>query len=148
MKRVMMRGALALVVLAGAAMALRVPGAAAVKLSAAEQAEICRQAGERYKELFGKAMTDEAVQVIAMYKYTFCPVKLQVKQGAKVRFINLDKRTSHSYWFRDAGRPESERYFGGEGSEMVMDLPAGTHTYLCGPHYEREGMIGSIEVVP
>lgn len=113
-----------------------------------EQAEACKEAAERYQELYGKAMVDEPVQVIAMYKYTFCPPRLEVKQGSKVRFINLDKRTSHSYWFRDNGREESERYFGGEGSEMVMDLPPGTHTYLCGPHYEREGMIGEIVVVP
>lgn len=114
----------------------------------AEQAEICREAGERYRELYGKAMTDEPVQIIAMYKYTFCPTRLQVKRGTKVRFVNLDKRTSHSYWFRDAGHPESERYFGGESSEMVVDLPPGTHTYLCGPHYDREGMIGQFDVVP
>jgi plastocyanin len=131
----------------GAALMLS-PAAYAVKLTPEEQAEICREAAVRYKELYGKEMAQESVQVIAMYKYTFCPVKLQVKQGAKVRFINLDKRTTHSYWFRDAGRDESERYFGGEGSEMVMDLPVGSHTYLCGPHYESEGMIGAIEIVP
>lgn len=122
--------------------------APALALTPEEQAEICKEAQARYKELYGKEMSEEPVQVIAMYKYSFCPTKLQVKKGAKVRFINLDKRTSHSYWFRDAGRPESDRYFGGEGSEMTMDLPEGSHTYLCGPHYEREGMIGSIEVVP
>lgn len=113
-----------------------------------EQAQICAEAAERYKETFGKAMTEEPVQIIAMYKHTFCPPKLAVKQGSKVRFINLDKRTTHSYWFRDAGRPESERYFGGEGNEMTMDLPPGTHTYLCGPHFEREGMVGEITITP
>jgi plastocyanin len=113
-----------------------------------ERKAICEEAAARYQDLHGRAMADEPVQIIAMYKYTFCPPKLDVRQGSKVRFINLDKRTSHSFWFRDAGRPESERYFGGEGSEMVMDLPAGTHTYLCGPHYEREGMIGEITIVP
>ncbi len=116
--------------------------------SADEIKAICEEAAARYSELYGKSMTDEPVQIIAMYKYAFCPPRLDVKQGTRVRFINLDKRTSHSYWFRDAGRPESERYFGGEGSEMTIDLPPGTHTYLCGPHYERERMIGEINVVP
>ena len=128
--------------------ALAGTAAPALAVTPEERLEICKEASTRYKELYGKEMSEEPVQVIAMYKYTFCPTKLQVKKGSKVRFINLDKRTTHSYWFRDAGRPESERYFGGEGSEMTMDLPEGCHTYLCGPHYEREGMIGSIEVVP
>ncbi|MEW5962836.1 MAG: plastocyanin/azurin family copper-binding protein [Pseudomonadota bacterium] len=130
---------------AGLLAAASVPAAAA---SPEEQAQICAEAAARYQETFGKAMTDEAVQIIAMYKHTFCPPKLTVKQGSRVRFINLDKRTTHSFWFRDAGRPESERYFGGEGSEMTMDLPPGTHTYLCGPHFEREGMVGEITITP
>ncbi len=130
------------------ATAATAPGAPAAATSADEQKVVCEEAAGRYRELYGKAMTDEPVQIIAMYKYTFCPPKLDVRQGSKVRFINLDKRTTHSFWFRDAGRPESDRYFGGEGADMVMDLPAGTHTYLCGPHYEREGMIGEINVVP
>lgn len=120
----------------------------AIAASAQEQEEVCKEAAERYKEVYGKTMAEEPVLVIAMYKFTFCPPKLEVKQGTKVRFVNLDKRTSHSYWFRDAGRPESERYFSGEGSEMTMDLPPGTHTYLCGPHFEREGMIGEITITP
>lgn len=130
------------------AAAATAPGAPATATTADEQKAICDEAAGRYRELYGKAMADEPVQIIAMYKYTFCPPKLDVRQGSKVRFINLDKRTTHSFWFRDAGRPESDRYFGGEGADMVMDLPAGTHTYLCGPHYEREGMIGEINVVP
>ncbi len=127
------------------ALSTSTPAAAA---SEQEQQEICKEAAERYKEVNGKAMADEPVLVIVMYKFTFCPPKLEVKQGTKVRFVNLDKRTSHSYWFRDAGRPESDRYFSGEGSEMTMDLPPGTHTYLCGPHFEREGMVGHITITP
>ena len=70
------------------------------------------------------------------------------KRGSKVRFINLDKRTSHSFWFRDAGKPESERFFGGEGTEIEIDLEPGTHRLLCGPHYETKGMIGEVTVSP
>ncbi len=113
-----------------------------------EKAKVCKKADERYKKLYGKSMAEEPVQIIAMYKYTFCPPKLDVKRGSKVRFINLDKRTSHSFWFRDAGKPESERYFSGEGAEIEIDLEPGKHRVLCGPHHEREGMIGEITVTP
>lgn len=129
-------------------LALSAVAGPASAVSPEEQAAICAEAAERYKEMFGKAMTDEPVQIVGMYKYTFCPPKLDVKRGTKVRFVNLDKRTTHSFWFRDAGKPESERFFGGEGTEMEIDLPPGSHTYLCGPHYEREGMIGEITVSP
>jgi len=125
-----------------------IPNSAALSATDEEKIEICRKADERYQKLYGKSMAEEPVQVIAMYKYTFCPPKLDVKRGGKVRFINLDKRTSHSFWFRDAGKPESERYFGGEGAEIEIDLEPGKHRVLCGPHYEREGMIGEITVTP
>ena len=146
MRGTIARGARALAALA--AVLILTPSAGAVNLSPEERAEICKEAAARYKELYGKDMSQEPVQIIAMYKYTFCPTKLEVKQGTTVRFINLDKRTTHSFWFREAGRPESDRYFGGEGADMKMDLPVGSHTYLCGPHFEREGMIGEIKVVP
>lgn len=120
----------------------------AIAATEEEQIKICKKADKRYQKLYGKSMSEEPVQVIAMYKYTFCPPKLDVKRGSKVRFINLDKRTSHSFWFRDAGLPESERYFSGEGAEIEIDLEPGTHKVLCGPHHEREGMIGEITVMP
>jgi len=112
------------------------------------QAEICTEAAKRYRELRGKAMDEEPVNVIAMYKHTFCPTRLDVKAGSTLRFVNVDKRTTHSFWFRDAGKPESERFLSGEGADFMVDLPPGRHVYLCGPHYEREGMIGEITVKP
>lgn len=113
-----------------------------------EQAENCREAAGRYQELHGKSAADEQSPVVLMYKHTFCPSQLTVQRGSTIRFLNVDKRTSHSFWFRDAGRPESERYFPGEGASFVVDLPAGEHTYLCGPHWEQEGMVGKITVLP
>ena len=62
--------------------------------------------------------------------------------------MNVDRRTTHSVWFRDAGRPESDRVFGGEHIEMTVDLPPGEHGYLCGPHWQMEGMIGTLTIVP
>lgn len=122
--------------------------AAAAAHSPEEHSAICSEAEARYVELNGKPSSSEPQPVILMFKHTFCPAKLTVKQGTPVRFLNVDKRTSHSFWFRDAGRPESERYFQNEGAVMVMDLPPGDHEYLCGPHWEKEKMIGVISVTP
>jgi len=122
------------------------PGSASAKPSAEERAKICAKAEKRYKKLFGKAPQDEPVTIILMYKYTFCPDNLTVKKGQKVRWVNVDKRTSHSVWFKDQGKPESERLFGEEHVEMTIDIDTGTQRYLCGPHYKKEDMIGELTV--
>jgi len=113
-----------------------------------EAAAICEEAARRYQEQFGSAQSAAQEPVVAMYKHTFCPRRLTVKQGAVVEFVNVDKRTTHSFWFRDAGKPESERFLPGEGAAMTIDLPPGEHTYLCGPHWEREDMTGTLTVTP
>ena len=121
---------------------------AAGAVTPAEQEANCGEAARRYEEIHGKPPAAEQVGVVMMFKHTFCPVQLTVTQGASVRFVNVDKRTSHSFWFKDAGRPESERLMPGEGTTMVMDLPFGIHTYLCGPHWEHEGMVGTVKIDP
>ena len=121
---------------------------AAHAASADEVRAICAEADQRYQEMFGKAAKDEPVVVVTMYKYTFCPQSLTVKQGTRIRFVNVDKRTTHSFWFRDDQQSESDRFFSGEGTEIVADFPPGEHTYLCGPHWESEGMIGKLTVTP
>lgn len=131
---------------AGIALILTASPAAAA--SPAEQAEICKEAAERFLELHGKPAASEQPPVVLMYKHTFCPPELTVKQGSAVRFLNMDRRTSHSFWFRDAGRPESDRYFSGEGATITIDLPPGEHTFLCGPHWEQEKMVGKLIVTP
>lgn len=113
-----------------------------------ERAKICGKAEKRYQKLFGKASASEDVTVVMMHKYTFCPPHVTVKQGTVVRFINVDKRTSHSVWFKQAGKKESERLFGEEKVEMTFDLPVGKYPYLCGPHWKEEGMIGTVTVTP
>lgn len=114
----------------------------------AEQAAVCTEAAERFRDQYGKAVSTEDPPVVLMFKHTFCPPDITVKQGGKIRFLNIDRRTSHSFWFKDAGQAESERYFSGEGTTMTMDLPPGTHTYLCGPHWEHQGMLGRVTIVP
>ena len=113
-----------------------------------KRAEICAEAETRYQELFGKPSAEEPVTIVMMYKYIFCPANITVKQGTTVRWVNIDKRTSHSYWFKDAGKDESPRLFPEEFSEMTFDLPPGDYSYLCGPHWESDEMIGKVTVEP
>lgn len=108
---------------------------------------ICAEAEERYREIFGRPSAQEPFAVVLMYQSTFCPADITVEQGASVRWSNVERRTSHSVWFEEAGRPESERIFPEESIDMVVDLPPGEHTYLCGPHWERQNMIGRLTVV-
>ncbi len=116
-------------------------------ISDEERARICAKAEKRYQKLFGKPSSDEDVTIVTMHKYTFCPHELTVKKGTNVRWVNVDKRTSHSVWFKLAGKLESERLFSEEKVEVVFDMPAGDYPYLCGPHHKDEGMTGTITVV-
>lgn len=112
----------------------------------AKIAKICGQAETRYQKLYGKSSRDEPVHIVKMYKYTFCPEVIEVKKGETVRWINVDKRTSHSTWFRDAGREEDVRLFPEEKLEMTFDFATGEFPYLCGPHWESDDMIGRVIV--
>ena len=134
--------------LAAAVTILLISAAGARAATPEEVAATCEEAARRYEEQFGSAQAAAPQPVVAMYKHTFCPRKLTVRQGTVGKFINVDKRTTHSLWFRDAGKPESERFLPGEGATMTMDLPPGEHQYLCGPHWEREDMTGTITVTP
>ncbi len=107
---------------------------------------LCAEAAARYQQMTGKAPGDEDVPVVLTYKYTFCPKTLEVAAGTTVRWVNVEKRTSHSVWFKDAGRAESDRFFPDESVEQTLDLPPGEHRYLCGPHWEDRGMIGSVTI--
>lgn len=115
-------------------------------LSEQERAAVCDEAQTRYRELFGKSPQQETARVVLMFKDTFCPSSMTVPQGTTVRWVNVDKRTSHSVWFKEAGRAESDRLFSEETVEITIDWPAGDYPYLCGPHWQNEGMIGRITV--
>ena len=118
-----------------------------------EKQEICKKAEERYQKIYGHPSADlkkKGIVVVKMYKYTFCPPQVTVKPGTTVRWVNVDKRTSHSVWFKDEGKEESERIFPDpeEKVEMKFDLPPGEYPYLCGPHWQAEGMVGKVIVDP
>lgn len=113
-----------------------------------ETAEICAEAEERYVELFGEPSSAvEDAEVVLMYKYNFCPSELTVKAGTTVRWVNVDKRTSHSVLLKDGSKPESDRLFPEESVELTFLTP-GPQDYLCGPHWETQNMIGMITVEP
>ena len=113
-----------------------------------DTAELCAEAEERYVQLFGQpsSAVEDAV-VVLMYKYTFCPGDLTVKPGTTVRWVNVDKRTSHSVLLKDGSEPESDRLFPEEAVDLTFLTP-GPQEYLCGPHWETQNMIGMITVKP
>ena len=112
------------------------------------QVKICASAEKRYQKLFSRPSTDEDVTIVMMHKYTFCPPHITIRQGTTVRWVNVDKRTSHSIWFKKAEKKESDRLFGEEQVEITFDGSVGDYPYLCGPHWKEEGMIGTVTVVP
>lgn len=106
----------------------------------------CAEAEERYVKLFGQPSSDaDGVTVVTMYKYKFCPENLTVPVGTTVRWVNVDKRTSHSVHLKEAGEPESDRLFPEEVFEFTF-LSAGDQNYLCGPHWDTQKMIGMVTV--
>lgn len=111
-------------------------------------ATTCAEAEDRYVALFGQPSSAvEDAEVVLMYKYLFCPVELTVKAGTTVRWVNVDKRTSHSVLLKDGSEPESDRLFPEESVDLTFLTP-GPVDYLCGPHWETQNMIGMITVEP
>ncbi len=109
-----------------------------------DQSAICAEAEERYVQMFGQPSADaEGVTVVTMYKYNYCPAQITVPVGTTVRWVNVDKRTSHSVKVTD--NPESDRAFPEESIEFTFLVP-GDQDYLCGPHWETQNMIGMVTV--
>lgn len=107
--------------------------------------EICARAWKRYAKLFPDAKEKPGEVVVLMHKYTFCPTNVTVKPGTTVRWVNVDKRTSHSVWLEQAGEKESPRMFGEEDWSFTFKA-TGKYPYLCGPHWNQEGMYGHVTV--
>ena len=85
----------------------------------------------------------ETVEVTIL-DYKFTPPKLTIKAGTTVKWINAEKRTTHSVFFSGPAGFESERFFPGESWQRTFDQP-GSYPYGCGPHPEMKGLI---EVTP
>lgn len=110
------------------------------------RAKACAKAQAAYEKLYPNALKDENVEIVLTYKYNFCPANVTVKVGTTVRWVNVDRRTSHSVWLKEAQIEESERFFPEEQWEYTFLTP-GKYPYLCGPHWKDEEMIGYVEVV-
>ena len=113
----------------------------------AETRAICKKAQKTYDSYDAEFKAKPGEVPVLMHKYTFCPPSLTVKVGTTVRWINVEKRTTHSVWLKQHGEKESERLFPEESWAFTFQAP-GSYPYLCGPHWESDGMIGTVTVTP
>ncbi|MDH4023567.1 MAG: cupredoxin domain-containing protein [Gammaproteobacteria bacterium] len=77
---------------------------------------------------------------VMIQDYRYEPAELTVTAGTTVKWLNNEKRVSHSILFAGPEGFESERIFPGESWERTFDKP-GTYPYSCGPHPEMHGII-------
>ena len=106
-----------------------------------------RVAGARLAGLAGLALLPlahgtpaaETVEIL-IQDYKFTPALMTVKAGTTVKWINREKRSTHSVLFSGPGGFESERMFPGESWQRRFDTP-GSYPYGCGPHPEMKGAI-------
>ena len=117
---------------------------AAATADAADDVALCAEADARYAKLGDSTPAQAGEVVVKMYKYRFCPSRVEIAPGTTVRWVNLE-RTTHNAWFKDAGQIEPDRQFLGESWSFTFSQP-GEYPYLCGPHGEQEGMTGVVVV--
>ena len=77
---------------------------------------------------------------VTIRDYRFSPQEVRIKAGESVKWINAEKRTSHSVLFPAENGLESERLFPEESWKRTFKLP-GTYKYRCGPHEEMTGVV-------
>ncbi|HMX15849.1 MAG TPA: plastocyanin/azurin family copper-binding protein [Rhodocyclaceae bacterium] len=85
------------------------------------------------------ALAGDTVEV-GIREYRYDPPELKVKAGTTVRWVNNEKRVSHSIFFLGPGGYESDRIFPGESFQRTFDQP-GRYPYTCGPHPEMKGVV-------
>lgn len=90
--------------------------------------------------LFSLAATAQTVVEVRIADYRFDPPAVSIKAGDSVRWVNREKRTSHSVLFPREGGLESERLFPEETYVRRFEKP-GRYPYHCGPHPEMEGEV-------
>lgn len=73
-------------------------------------------------------------------KYTFMPQEINIRVGDTVKWVNREKRTSHSVIFPQEDGRESERFFPDESWQRQFTQP-GNYPYHCGPHPEMKGLV-------
>lgn len=85
------------------------------------------------------AVAGETVEV-SIENYRFEPAEIRIRSGDTVKWVNREKRTSHSIHFAAEGLPESERLFPDESWQRSF-AQAGEYPYVCGPHPEMKGVV-------
>lgn len=76
---------------------------------------------------------------VTIREYRFEPATVTVRPGDTVRWVNGEKRVSHSIYFTNPAL-ESDRLFPGESWSRTF-TEAGRQPYHCGPHPEMEGVV-------
>ena len=77
---------------------------------------------------------------VTIRDYRFSPQEIRIKAGESVKWINAEKRTSHSVLFPAENGIESERLFPDESWQRTFKQP-GVYKYRCGPHEEMTGTV-------
>ena len=90
--------------------------------------------------LFSISALAQTLVEIRIEGYKFIPSEVSIRAGDSVRWINREKRTSHSVVFPAEGGLESDRLFPVESWERGFEK-AGRDEYHCGPHPEMKGLI-------
>lgn len=85
------------------------------------------------------AYGQQTVEVI-IQEYRFEPKEVRIRVGDTVKWLNREKRTSHSVVFPVEQGGESERFFPDESWQRRFNAP-GRFPYHCGPHPEMTGLI-------
>lgn len=85
------------------------------------------------------ALAEQTVEV-SIVNYTFTPQEVSIRVGDTVKWVNREKRTSHSVLFPQEGGRESERLFPEESWQRQF-TQAGHYPYHCGPHPEMKGLV-------
>lgn len=90
--------------------------------------------------LFSFSVWAESVAEVRIEGYRFLPAEISIQAGDSVRWVNDEKRTSHSVVFPAEGGLESERMFPQESWQRRFEKP-GRYEYHCGPHPEMKGVV-------
>ncbi|WP_018234133.1 cupredoxin domain-containing protein [Thioalkalivibrio thiocyanodenitrificans] len=90
------------------------------------------------------ALANGDTVTVEMIDYGYSPAELEIPAGTTVRWVNMERRTSHDVYFPDEDLG-SERLFPEEHWERRFDNP-GTYAYHCRPHESRD-MQGVIRVI-
>lgn len=86
------------------------------------------------------ARAQDAVVTVSIEQQRFEPASLSIQAGTTVRWVNNEKRTSHSILFKGEGGLESERLLPGDSWQRRFEHP-GRYPYTCGPHPEMNGVV-------